>query len=114
MISRYRRELRQHWDLFTQDHNAAKLLAFVRNNPTVTTDCGHEFPYLHRICDVILEGQAFRLSRCSTCEEELSLKPIPLEIAHSNDPGVPYWLRGQSLRDWALKTLDDAAREAAR
>ena len=89
------------WEAFARDGNAAPVLAFLRAHPQTGVPCGHGYPALHRVRDVMLGDTPYRLSRCSICDEELSLAAIdPPTAARLDDAGVPYWLTGERLRDW--------------
>jgi hypothetical protein len=92
--------LRVLWEQLMRDGDSTQLLRFVREHPGVTTTSGQQYPYLHRICDVILEGHSYRLLRHAHWTQYLILKPIPREIAFPQRPGVPYWLQGEQLRRW--------------
>lgn len=108
MMSDYVRDhnaLRVLWEQYTRDGNPVELLRFIREHPGVTTTSGQQYPRLHRICDVILEGQAYRLLRHAHWIEYLILKPIPRGIADPDRPGVPYWLTGAQLRRWVQDEL---------
>ena len=85
----------------------AALLAFIAAHPQSMRGCGHEYPHLHRICDVQLGGKLFRVGRCLTCAEELSFEPIDVAIAHLDEAGVPYWLTGMKLANWVDEMMRD-------
>ncbi len=89
------------------DGQALPLLTFFDAHPQSMADCGHEYPSVHRVCDISLDGKAFRVTRCFTCGEALSFRPIPPEIAGPNESGVPYWLSGDKLAQWVKDVSSD-------
>ncbi len=99
-------QLKRLWERYLSDLVAAPLLAFLGAHPRATLDCGHEYPHLHRVCDVALSGRMFRVNRCVTCGEALFFRPIPADVARPDEPGVPYRLSGAKLARW----VDDVRR----
>jgi hypothetical protein len=95
-----RQQLRALWEAFTLSGDASPLTTFLAKHAWTRRHCGHEYPYLHRIGDVILEGRAFRVARCTSCGEELSFEPLVPEQAAVESPGAPYWLTGDGLKRW--------------
>jgi hypothetical protein len=98
MIPKWRAQFRALWEAFANGGDAAPLLAFLREHPEAAVHCGHDYPQLHRVMDVMLDGKPYRLLRCATCGEELTLAPLDASAATSE--GVPYWLNGVKLLDW--------------
>jgi hypothetical protein len=93
-------ELQQRWEDFNKSWEEGPLLKVLREHPEAMIHCEHDYPYLHRVVDVILRGQMHGVLRCTLCHDELTFKPIPADIANSSE-GVPHWLRGPKLRRWA-------------
>jgi len=63
-------------------------------------NCAHDYPFVHRILDVVLAGHGYRIVRCISCDESLFVQKIPREQAGPMSPGVPLELRGMQLRSW--------------
>ena len=91
------------WERFLVDGDAAALLAAVRAKPPRARPFDAEYPALHRIRDVELDGVAYRVTRLLDAddgEERLFIEPTDVpDYAHG---GVPYWLQGEALRRWVL------------
>jgi len=73
---------------------AAKLL---QDHPDLQIACEHRYPYLHRITDFQINGKPFRLGRCYSCGERLSLTVAEQAVPQE---GVPLWLTGRKLGYW--------------
>ena len=54
MIPRWRNELRRLWEPYLFDREPMALLASLQAQPQSMKDYGHEYPHLHRVCDVQL------------------------------------------------------------
>ena len=97
-------KLKEHWERYLDKGTSSLLADFVIGHPQAQEVCAHEYPYLHRICDLTLYDKRFRVLRCIACNgiagnERLMFKPIDVE--YSGKSGVPYWLSGEGLRKWA-------------
>jgi uncharacterized protein (TIGR02996 family) len=79
------------------------------NGAASTTECGHDYPQRHRLCDVRLRGEPFRVTRCMTCNGKLQLFRVA-DSVWGSEPGVPLWLEGEALRRWIE---DERAAESA-
>lgn len=62
--------------------------------------CRHPFPFRHRVLDVSVDHEWYRISRCAACSERLFSRRVPGERA-SHVAGVPVELSGAALLDWA-------------
>jgi hypothetical protein len=87
------------FERFLRDHDARSLLAAAASarDPLAR---GANWPELHRICDVVVDGQGWRVCRLVdsvTGDRSLFLDPTDTP---SGDPGVPYSLQGQALLKW--------------
>ena len=99
-VKSWRLELQPLLEDFLKSREEAPLLKVLREHPEAMVHCGHDYPYLHRVVDVALRGQTHRVLRCTLCNDELTFKPIPADIASPSE-GVPHWLKGPKLRRWA-------------
>jgi len=93
-------QLKREIESFLKTGEGSPILNLIRANPDVQVACGHSFPDLHRIQDLILEDRRYRLLRCVTCGERLVLEPLSQE---PGEPGVPLWLSGDALLYWACR-----------
>ena len=107
----WRNRLRVLWEQYLLDGHAMPLLAFIEAHPQSMAACGHEYPHLHRVCDITLSGKAFRVTRCFTCGEELSFCPITTDIHRPYESGVPHWLSGDKLAKWIEDVSNDDPKE---
>lgn len=93
-------ELQMLWQSYLASGDGEGLLSFIESHSEVTRPCGHPFPQSHRIQDIQLLGQRFRVVRCVLCEEKLTFSKIE-ERTYTDTPGVPYSLHGEELKRWA-------------
>ncbi len=98
-------------DLIGREDEAG-LSAFLAEHPSLTTECGHPYPYFHRVLDLSLGGKPFRLGRCVRCGERLTLTPIDPSVANLQVAGVPLEFKGEALRKWVEKEAKSPAKEA--
>ncbi len=92
------------WERFLADHDERALLAVIRSLPQRPPPRDVEYPEYHRICDVELCRQAFRITRLVDVidgEERLFIEPIT--DPKLEEGGVPYQLRGEALREWVVE-----------
>ncbi|QOV91196.1 hypothetical protein [Humisphaera borealis] len=92
-------KLKLAWERYLADGNAAQLLHLLQTASDAKR-CIHAYPSLHRICDIIVEKHPYRVMRCVACNETLFIEPISFEVAKLDQPGVPYRLNGDRLRQW--------------
>jgi hypothetical protein len=87
------------FERFLRDHDARSLLAAA----VPARDCSvgrASWPELHRVCDVVLDGQGWRVSRLvDSVTGGASLLLDPTDTP-SPEPGVPYSLQGEALLEW--------------
>jgi hypothetical protein len=89
------------WEKFLADGDGSALLARLRAIPTRQSPRDVSYPAYHRICDVDLGSQAFRVSRLVDLDDGMERLFIePTDTPDLLEPGVPYWLRGQALSQW--------------
>jgi len=93
-------ELQKRWEDFLKAREEGPLLEVLREHPEAMIHCKHDYPYLHRMTDVVLRGQMHRVLRCSLCHDELTFWPISADLGSPSE-GVPHWLKGPKLRRWA-------------
>src|SRR5262245_57852119 len=89
------------WERFLADGNAPALLVAIRSLPLREPlhDVAH--PSFHRIRDVELDGQAYRVCRLVDVDDgEARLFVEPTDTPDFHRCGVPYWLRGPALVRW--------------
>jgi len=89
------------WERFVKDGDASTLLARIHSTSPRQPPPGVSFPCLHRICDVELGGQAYRVTRL--VDLDAGQGRLFIETTDSPDflqPGVPYWLQGAALAKW--------------
>ncbi|MGV3722843.1 MAG: hypothetical protein ACO1SX_18215 [Actinomycetota bacterium] len=100
------------WERFLEDGDDETLLASVHTQPPVSTAGLPDYPAHHRICDVKLQGKAYRLTRVMNMEsghEQLYIEPTDFP-AYEHE-GVPYRLNGEALRRWIIDEQKQAAKE---
>lgn len=102
-------ELRRLWEGYLKDGIAEPLLQFLLANPDVIGPCEHKHPYMHRLCDVRLNGQDWRVGRCILCDERLDFSRTDY---YSSQPGVPYWLTGEMLKRWVEEEVEEPSKDA--
>jgi hypothetical protein len=67
-----------------------------------------EYPDVHRLADIKIGGQGFRICRQISQDESITLVPIE-EIFDT--PGVPLWLTGEKLLLWASNETENPSDE---
>jgi hypothetical protein len=100
------------WERFLRDHDEAALLALIRSLPERPAPRDVEYPEYHRICDIQLGKQAYRISRLVDVvdgEERLFIEAI--KTPNLAEPGVPYQLRGEALRHWVVEESEKPAKK---
>ena len=87
------------FERFLRDNDARALVAAagsVRDHSAGRA----QWPEVHRICDVVLDGQGWRVCRVvDDVTGDASLFVEPTETP-SSEPGVPYSLQGDALLEW--------------
>ncbi len=98
-------KIKDGWEKFLDDGDKEALYDVVKGSCQVLP-VGIDYPYAHRICDIELARKAFRVVRLA--DENESLYIYPCETPSFGNDGVPYWLKGETLREWVrLETEDE-------
>jgi hypothetical protein len=105
-------ELPSHlWEQFLADGDSSALLIALRRLPTRKPLQGRDYPECHRICDVQLGGQAYRISRLVDLDDHAERLFIePTDFPDFTNGGVPFKLRGASLRRWVIEESESPAK----
>lgn len=90
-------QLRQAWELYLRAGDETPLLDLIHANPEASAECSHEYPFVHRIRDIMLNGEIYRVIRCIHCNERLMFLPKEAKNVSLDREGVPYWLTGAAL-----------------
>jgi hypothetical protein len=102
---------RQAWEQFLADSDEGALLAVIRRQPRRPPPQDVDYPEWHRVCDVQLCGEPYRVLRLVDVvdgEERLFAAPGTTPEGEKRG-GVPYWLQGEALLHWIT---DETARPA--
>ena len=91
-------EFWSHLTEFLQTGATDRLQAWILSHPEVHVAPIGEYPDVHRIIDIQLATEAFRVCRKISAGEALTVLPIEKPL---KDPGVPLWLTGAKLCQWA-------------
>ena len=89
------------WERFLADGDEAAFLAQISDAPTLIARIEAMYPEFHRLCDVRLQGHAFRIFRLferGVGQESLFVEAT--DVPDCQNPGVPYWLQGARLSAW--------------
>lgn len=102
-------EMKQAWETFLDDADESALYdAITQYSVAIPEQC--DYPYAHRISDLCLAGQFYRLIRVADASESIYI--LPCETPDLINPGVPYWLKGDKLRHWvALEATAESGDE---
>lgn len=99
------------WEQFLAVRDEAALRAVLRQLPDGEPPGNADYPMLHRICDVILQGQAYRVSRfVDLADGRERLFIATTQFADPKQGGVPYQLQGVKLRRWICKERESSAK----
>ena len=102
---------REAWERFLADADGAALLSAIRTQPQRRPPDA-EYPEFHRLCDVVLNGESYRVSRLVDLDDGQELLYIDLtDVPHFDVQGVPYWLQGKALRRWVRDETEYPADE---
>jgi hypothetical protein len=100
------------FERFLRDHDAAALLAAA--GPAREEPPGQaEFPEVHRLCDVVVGGNGWRVARVVdvvTGESRLFVEETDVPLP---EPGVPYSLQGDALLEWVRAETESPSDEPA-
>lgn len=98
--------------------DTAWLRTTIAAHPEIVSEEHGAYPDLHRILDLVVDGRHLRLCRWISRGERLSLVPMtPPRLAEPAIDGVPLWLSGPRLREWAddeEEALSQAATDGER
>lgn len=84
------------FERYLENSDSAALLAAIQaHSIPLPADC--DYPYAHRICDVQIGSDAYRVVRLADQSETVY---IYLCDTPSPEEGVPYWLQGEKLQRW--------------
>jgi hypothetical protein len=98
-------QLLELWEEYMRGADSIRLANYVRAHPGLSELCSHSYPVLHRLQDIRLQGQVYRVSRCADCNERLYFVNCD-ESCVSTKPGVPLWFKGRSLRRWIKEVVE--------
>lgn len=89
---------------FLTSGNESSLVTIIDEHPEILTSVYGDYPDFHRVVDVSIGGRHYRVCRQISKDENLTLSFIdePSDIA-----GVPIWLEGEKLREWAKSEEND-------
>lgn len=85
---------------YLDSHDAIELVELVSAHPEIISMNYGDYPDVHRMMDLMINGVNFRVCRQISKKENITLTPVG-EI--SNVPGVPLWLTGEKLILWAKR-----------
>lgn len=97
---------------FLADLDADALLSVIASHGGVAPDSELDCPIAHRIHDISLNGNDYRIVRVydvDTRDSKLFVFPTDVPGTH---PGVPYELAGDGLHQWVLDELVEPTDEA--
>lgn len=93
---------------FANTGDGAGLCALIANHPELCTTEMGEYPDFHRVLDIRVGHQVFRVCRKISEGETL----VVVQIGEPSDmAGVPLWLTGEKLREWASDEVDNPSDE---
>lgn len=99
--------LKTAWEKYLEDGDSATLLLAINAyGRALPDDC--EYPYAHRIRDIAIGTDFYRVVRIA--DEFETIYIIPCSTPSVDEEGVPYWLQGAQLQRWvklASEEVDD-------
>lgn len=87
------------------------ILELIRSHPELISKVppgAVDYPDFHRIVDIKLKNDCYRICRQISANESLFLTRIDEALG---TPGVPLWLEGEKLKEWAQKEEEDPSDE---
>jgi len=93
---------------FANTGDGASLCALIATHPELCTSQVGEYPDFHRILDIRVGNQVFRV--CRKISEGEMLVAVPVGEP-SDVPGVPLWLAGEKLHQWATDEIENPSDE---
>lgn len=94
-------ELKEAWEQYLRDDDEAALKDAI-NRFGMPPPVNAEFPFAHRIKDINLNGQYFRIIRTADPEETIYIIECPTPALETK--GISYSLKGEELRQWVERT----------
>lgn len=101
-------QFRQQANEFVNTGDGASLATLIATYPELRTTEVGEYPDFHRIFDIRVGHQVFRV--CRQISQGETLVAVPIDEP-SDMPGVPLWLVGEKLREWADDELQNPSDE---
>jgi hypothetical protein len=101
------------WEQFLLTGDADALLATIQMIPDRPKLRGESYPELHRICDIDLGGNAYRLTRLfDPADQTQRLFITRTDVPDFHADGVPYWLQGVALARWVHEETESPSDSA--
>ena len=101
-------ELKSSLIAFLDSGDEASLRLLIDENPEVIeSGCG-DYPDFHRVVDINIGNKHYRVCRQISADEKITLSSIEKAL---DETGVPIWLEGEKLRQWAKAEEDDPSDE---
>lgn len=108
LVGDSQQQLREALQTFIESGDVRAVATVLMAQPGLVDDATGQYPDCHRVIDLVVGGQSFRVIRCVSKGEQLSL----VRISHANaSPGVPLWLTGDGLRRWCADETDAPSKE---
>ena len=102
---------REAWERYLADRDGGTLLVTVRTRPPIRGPVQAGYPQYHRLRDVPVGDQAYRVCRLVDGEAGEFLFVEPTHVPDFTAQGVPYWLQGEALRRWVRDEVECPAKE---
>jgi hypothetical protein len=84
---------------FLDSKNDATLKNIIDIHPEIVGPMSGDYPDMHRVMDLMVGNKCYRVCRIISQNEKLILFEIDKIM---DNPGVPLWLCGEKLLEWAL------------
>jgi hypothetical protein len=95
------------WEACLKNGSLQKIEHYLAENSAIQIPADLDYPFVHRICDFELNGQAYRLLREVVNNTE-NLFMLEWEYQNAGENiGVPYPLKGESLKRWMNDENDE-------
>jgi len=108
-MSQLQRRLKEALQVFFDSDDKTQLAEFIADNACLNINMDGEYPDEHRIIDLRIGDSCYRIGRLSSQNDLLSIEKIPDSKFHE-EPGVPFWLEGESLRQWVMKEKEEPSK----
>jgi len=106
-------EIRKALRTFLETDDDTELERLVSSHPEIIEEPTGKFPDLHRLMDVVVGDEFFRVSRQISKGERIYLVPLH-EGLFDERIGVPLWVTGEALERWAEEEENDPRKEEER